>query len=1066
MKKNNLIKSLSSVLMIQLLAINVFAQVINVSEDRALYENLFKSTWQLKNTVGSSKDSKENLISIDLNPLQQFHLQRVQGQDLQLLSPLLSPQMGRKIRVAVLDTGVDVNHPYLAGRIARNETECKILDQYNACLKQDNADTKACFDQYMTVGQNGVDEDGDGYPADCYGWSLNSDKDTPDGIIGTPQFTDEIGHGTHVAGLIASVSDQIEIIPVQVINNAPNQPVKPFSIDLSPSENNGRGGYKNSGDLAERVARGIIYAINAHVDVINLSIGWPDGVDSQIMKDAIAEAQAQGILVVAAAGNDSTQALLRPCQYPGVICVGATRPDGAMAYFSNFGYGVDIAAPGVSIRSTIPMNRRSIRIPGLAGMDELSGTSQATPLVAGVIADMLSRGVLPEEIYPRLILGARPILPSLPVVVGPLQTGGVKVSARETYQRYVLSGQIDEKRSMAVKEQALILNADKETAMIDWDRKSSDLKFQFQVKNYWMSVDVNQVTFDIKSKSDLSIYPDVVGYTLLPLEGDDGIWDQGEIRTVEVTLKIKDTSDASLSKLPSDLGFTVKSLVAGKLNFTFETRAEVFFRFLKESSGTDLTTYPINGKVEQGMKLFLVDEVYDNAMNDKDYMAYRNNEDSVDVALVRYANQSYNVERTVHIPMAGDAKKRRLQQRIRMDINSDGQSEYVLVFVEFKDGKAATGSGDYTMSFYIFDNQMRLRQKAVFYDTRALIPFQYYWLKVGNVMRPAWVGEGLPVVKNWDILDLTATDINAKANTGKPGIHFYYLDEKFVLRTIEPTIPDTRIVDIIQPSYQQIKSGVLPVLVAKNFGTELKQDYRNDFFLAYVQNLQIGSANKINNISINQNYRNLIDTRVDKVLNLTTSADEYRGTYWFGNDTHQKQRVTMIDFNNNKIYDQLLSSMNTVFDNPLRVRSAYLGKNNPGIFLITNSEIEYHDFKSNSAIQRSLNKYTFIGDDLIADLQFPLTVQARSNKDKYPALFTTEGAGLNRGVKMIIPYFETQKNAQGKAIVKREVISPARVHMQAPKGCRSQDAPVFRADSGYSMDYYCGDRILRLNLSF
>jgi len=1064
--KNNILKTISSVFILQVIALNTYSQSLNLADNQDLYQNLFKSSWQLKNKIDSAKKTKENLIAIDLNPLQQYHLQRVENQDLQLLPPLRSPEIGRKVRVAVLDTGVDVTHPYLFKRIARNETECKILDQYNTCLKEENTDANACFEKYMTVGQNGVDEDGNGYPADCYGWSLNSDKNTPDGIIGTPQFSDEIGHGTHVAGLIASISEQIEIIPVQVINNAPNQPIKPFSIDLSPSENNGRGGITNPDSLAERVARGIIYAINARADVINLSIGWPDGVDSQIMRDAIAEAQAQGILVVAAAGNDSTQALLRPCQYAGVICVGATRPDGAMAYFSNFGYGVDIAAPGVSIRSTIPMNRRSIRIPGLAGMDELSGTSQASPLVAGVIADMLSRGIMPDEIYPRLILGARPILPALPVIVGPLQTQPVQVSPRQSYERYVLSGQIDEKRSMAIEEQPLILNSDKETAMIDWDRKSSDLKFQFKVKNFWQSVAVNEVAFKIQPKSELSIYPDVIGYKLLPLDGDDGIWDQGEERILEVHLKIKDQVDASLSKLPSDLNFIVSSFVGHKKNYDFETRAEVFFRFQKDSTGTDLTIYPMNGKIEQGMKLLLVDEVYDKAINNKDYLAYRNNEDSVDVALVRFANQSYNVERTIRIPMTGDMKKRRLQQRIRMDIDFDGQSEYVLVFLDFKSGQAATGAGDYTMSFYIFDNNLRLRQKAVFYDTRALIPLQYYWLKVGHVLRPAWVGEGLPVIKKWDVLDLMATDINAKANTGKVGIHFYYLDEKFILRTIDPASADYRIVDVIQPTARQVQTGQLPILIAKNFGTEIKQDYRSDFYLAYIQNSQVTNMQKLDNISVNKNYRNLIDTRVDKILNLVNSEYEYRGTYWFGNETHQRQRVTMIDFKNHKIYDQILSSMNTIFDNPLRVRSAYLGERQRGIFLITNSEIEYHDFKSNTAVQRSLNKYTFIGDDLIADLQFPITLQSKLNHEKYPALFTTEGAGLNRGVKMIIPYFETRTNNQGKKTVIREIVSPARVRMQAPKGCRPQDAPVYRADNGYSMDYYCGDRIMRLNLSY
>jgi len=1041
------------------------------------YHRIIQNSWYLNN-IGQVE-------IFDLNPMQTYRLQALKGQDVQLLSPLKSPILGRKIKVAVLDTGVDVKHPYLVDRIARNSSECKILDQYKSCLIKQEKDFKicsekseskisecreiskigseACFQKYMIAGENGSDADENGYPADCHGWSLNTDKNTPQNIIGTPDFNDEIGHGTHVAGLIAAMSEQIEIIPVQVINMAPNQPVKPFSIDISPSEDSGRGGIKNPSSLAERVARGIIYAINAQADVINLSIGWPEGVDSQVMKDAIAEAQARGIIVVAAAGNDSTQALLRPCQYAGVICVGASRPDGAMAYFSNFGYGVDIAAPGTSIASVIPMNRRSIRIPGFEGMDILSGTSQAAPIVAGVIADMLSRGIPSQEIYPRLILGARSIQKGLPIIVGPIQGEGVKVTPQSYYERYVLSGLIDQKRSMSVQEQPLILNADKEIHAIDWDRKSSELKFQFKLKNFWQAVNEADVSLEIQSKSKLSIYPQVGGYTILPLDGDDGVWDMGEERIVEVDLQIVDQVDASLSKLPSDLTFVVKSFVSNKLNMTFETRAEVFFRFTKESTGADFTAIPIIGKIEQGMKLFLVDEVYDHKQNAKDYIAFRNNDDSVDVALLRYGDKAYTVEKTNRIKMSGDLKKRRLQQRIRMDLNFDGISEYILVFLEFKEGKAETGTGDYTLNFYIFDQNMKLRQKVSFYDERVLMPLQYYWLKVGSVLRPAWVGEGLPVIKKWDITDLWQTDIDAVPNKGQPEIQLYYLDESFNLQTIESGSTELKIVDVIQPSLQQVKTGVLPVLVSDNLGTEIKISSINKFSIGYIQNLKLTHLKPIENVSAAKNYRNLIDTRVDRVLNLSTSDDEFRGTFWFGFEAHSKQRVTMIDFKNNKIYDRILQAQNSIFDNPLRTRSAYIGQKNAGVFMITNTEIEFHDFKSGAAVQTSLNKYTFLGDDLTVDLQFPLTISSRASKEKYPALFTTEGSGLNRGVKMMIPVIE-KSDQSPKAL--REIISPARAHMQAPKGCRPQDAPVFLAESGYSMDYYCGDRILRLNLSF
>ena len=66
---------------------------------------------------------------------------------------------------------------------------------------------------------------------------------------------------------------------------------------------------------------GMNYAIASGAEVVNFSLGWPQGHDSKYLREVIGEAHRRGVFVVAAAGNDSTRALLRPCAYPGVICV-------------------------------------------------------------------------------------------------------------------------------------------------------------------------------------------------------------------------------------------------------------------------------------------------------------------------------------------------------------------------------------------------------------------------------------------------------------------------------------------------------------------------------------------------------------------------------------------------------------------------------------------------------------------------------------------------------------------------------------------------------------------------
>ncbi|MGN6331989.1 MAG: S8 family serine peptidase [Motilibacteraceae bacterium] len=187
--------------------------------------------------------------------------------------------------------------------------------------------------------------------------------------------TDANGHGTHVAGIIAAVANNgigiaglgqgLKILPVQV---------------LGPDG----GGYE--GDVAD----GIIWAADHGARVLNISLG--DGVDSAVVKAAIAYAQSKDVLVVAAAGNareactgtvaDSEgcgNPVEYPAAYPGVLGVGATDTSDAIASFSETGSFVDLVAPGVRILSTWP---RALTPAGRDPYVLLSGTSMAAPFVA------------------------------------------------------------------------------------------------------------------------------------------------------------------------------------------------------------------------------------------------------------------------------------------------------------------------------------------------------------------------------------------------------------------------------------------------------------------------------------------------------------------------------------------------------------------------------------------------------------------------------------------------------------------------------------------------------------
>ncbi len=172
--------------------------------------------------------------------------------------------------------------------------------------------------------------------------------------------TDDNGHGTHVAGIIASVNNTVgnvgvanktQIMPVKVLNNQ---------------------GY---GYLSD-VAKGVYFATDNGARIINMSLGSTS--DSLTLKNAITYATQKGVLVIAAAGNSSGQPCEYPAAYTSVVCVVATDTSNKLASFSNM--GGELAAPGVSNYSSYIGNTYRY----------MSGTSMATPHVAGAAAVILS----------------------------------------------------------------------------------------------------------------------------------------------------------------------------------------------------------------------------------------------------------------------------------------------------------------------------------------------------------------------------------------------------------------------------------------------------------------------------------------------------------------------------------------------------------------------------------------------------------------------------------------------------------------------------------------------------
>jgi subtilisin family serine protease len=180
---------------------------------------------------------------------------------------------------------------------------------------------------------------------------------------------DDLGHGTHVAGIAAAAIDNqlgsagvcgaCQILPVKVLN-------------------------KNNFGTMWGVANGLLWAVDQGADIVVMSLGSRSA--NELLRRAVAYAGVHNVLLVAAAGNNGNRQAFYPAAYPGVLAVSATNRNDLNCDFSNFGDYVDIAAPGDNIFST------HMDLSGdQQGYMSMSGTSTSVPFVAGVAGLLLAQ---------------------------------------------------------------------------------------------------------------------------------------------------------------------------------------------------------------------------------------------------------------------------------------------------------------------------------------------------------------------------------------------------------------------------------------------------------------------------------------------------------------------------------------------------------------------------------------------------------------------------------------------------------------------------------------------------
>ena len=239
---------------------------------------------------------------------------------------------GGGVTVAVIDTGVDYNHPDLRSNIWRNPNESL----------------------------NGSDDDGNGFIDDLHGADFANGDSNP---------SDDAGHGTHVGGVIGAEG-----------NNGFGIAGVNWNVNLMPLKFLDQNGEGNTADAASAID----YAVAHGAKVINASWGGP--AFSQALYDAVKRAASHSVVFVAAAGNEGNNSDAVPdypaaFDLPNVISVAASGRLDRLLSYSNYGQtSVDLAAPGDDIYSTVPFSSDP------SGYASFSGTSMAAPAVSGTAA--------------------------------------------------------------------------------------------------------------------------------------------------------------------------------------------------------------------------------------------------------------------------------------------------------------------------------------------------------------------------------------------------------------------------------------------------------------------------------------------------------------------------------------------------------------------------------------------------------------------------------------------------------------------------------------------------------
>ncbi len=896
------------------------------------------------------------------------------GNDIQISSIINNDYTGEKIIVAVLDSGVDLDHPDLKDSIYKNIKECDSNGHFRYRPKDDI--------------------DNNGHVGDCMGWDFTAKK-------GTHITYDDKGHGTHVSGIIAASANNIGVRGV-----APFVKILPVKIIKKRENTSGHSSF------TDRVAKGILYSIKMKAQVINLSLGWPKILDTNYVREAVKEANRNGVTIVAAAGNNSSNQAIYPCAYPEVICVGATTINGDLARFSNYGGHVDLLAPGEQILSTYPTKL----VPSyfsVNGYEIKNGTSQAAPFVSGAVGILKNKfpNLSEQNLKMKLLKSTLPLLNQESSIAGLLQV----------------------KKSLEVTDDLFVIPDFKQLS--DVKVKSINNQFEFSLTLNNLSKESGIVNYSISSKSKHISF--ISGYT-----GITQINDKVKIKVIGIASNLDRSSNINLRV---DLKFKDKSI-----NFTHNLRlildiddnTDNIFPVNSTHINNGVLAKVINGKIYPKIKT-VIDKF--RAYNKPEYYFTNFNVDRTSL-LINIIKVNNNDTQIISTSINNITK---VISCIKIDLNYDGIPDYLVRSI----GKS---SGEKYLIYSYLDSNLRplfSQQSFRFYPETVILNTKSFGFipmmtKEGLVATPMFISRGMIPKVSLNPDPWSEEDLSIKS-------HVYVLYPDF-----EESLIKTKIFDDYK-NLDAIKTKISSKWFDSINFVELFHQSKLEFENGSIKiAMAAGNNNYILNIrkdlsytieSLELNGFTFAGHFFSPVTKLGENSEFFNTTALVGLQSDTLAQVGILDLKvKNKLGAHFSYSHKPKYDSLLGVMGSFIDKSSVYSFFQSKNKIIYNRFYNNKLYTYSypVNRVSFIPGNIFNELFYP-TIKGRGY-DARPA-FYVDSTQLNSNHVFVISAEDSK------------LTSSIRNNISIPNNCSALNPTRFNDYENFTLFCYQKEQANKFN---